>query len=89
LSQAPIPVELHTLPNGQQTAMRTDGVYLLEMPEAQQPRSLLVARQEYELGRILQLKAQGKSYSIRLQQVLEQSDDYSRVSFDVLARHHQ
>jgi hypothetical protein len=88
LSQAPIPVELHTLPNGQQKPLRTDGIYLLEAPEAQQPRSLLIARQEYEPGRILQLKAQGKAYSIRLQQALEQSDDYSRVSFDVLARHH-
>lgn len=88
LSQAPIPVELHTLPNGQQKPLRTDGVYLLEVAEVQQPRSLLIARQEYEPGRILQLKAQGKAYSIRLQQVIEQSDDYSRVSFDVLARHH-
>ena len=88
LSQAPIAVELHTLPGGKQARLRTDGIYLLEKPEAQQPRSLLIARQEYEQGRILQLKAQGKAYSIRLQQVLEQSDDYSRISFDVLARHH-
>jgi len=88
LSQAPIPVELHTLPNGTRPPLRTDGIYLLELPDAQQPRSLLIARQEYEPGRILQLKAQGKAYSIRLQQVFEQSDDYSRVSFDVLARHH-
>ena len=88
LSQTPVPVELHTLPNGKQST-RTDGIYLLEVPEAQQPRTLLLARQEYEQGRILQLKAQNKAYSIRLQQVLEQSDDYSRVSFDVLARHHE
>lgn len=87
LSQTPIPVELHTLPNGKQTT-RTDGIYLLEAPGTQTPRSLLIARQEYEQGRILQLKAQGKAYSIRLQNVLEQSDDYSRVGFDVLARHH-
>lgn len=88
LSQTPVPVELHTLPNGNQST-RTDGIYLLEAPGAQQPRTLLIARQEYEQGRILQLKAQGKAYSIRLQQVLEQSDDYSRVGFDVLARHHE
>lgn len=88
LSQAPIPVELHTLPKGQQAPRRTDGIYLLEVPDMQQPRSLLIARQEYEPGRILQLKAQGKAYSIRLQQAFEQGDDYARVSFDVLARHH-
>ena len=88
LSQAPIPVELHTLPNGGQAPLRTDGIYLLEMPDAQQPRSLLIARQEYETGRMLQLKAQGKSYTIRLQQALEESDEYARVGFDVLARHH-
>jgi hypothetical protein len=87
LGQTPIPVELHTLPNGKR-AVHTNGIYLLEGGEARQPRSLLLARQEYEQGRILQLKAQGKAYSIRLQQVLEQSDDYARVAFDVLARHH-
>jgi hypothetical protein len=36
----------------------------------------------------MQLKAQGKIYTIRLQKILEENPDYCRVSFDVLARHH-
>ena len=56
LSQTPIPVELHTLANGKHST-RTNGIYLLETSETQHPRSLLIARQEYEPGRILQLKA--------------------------------
>lgn len=88
LSQTPIPVDLLTLPNGEHTPQRTDGIYLMELPEAQQPRSLLLARQEYEPGRLLRLEAQGKAYTIRLQQALAVGDDYARVTFEVLARHH-
>ena len=88
LSQAPIPVELHSLPNGDGRAQQSNAVYLLEMPQAQMVRSLLLARKDYEPGRLLQLKAQGKAYTIRLQNALEEMDDYSRVPFDVLARHH-
>lgn len=87
LSQAPIPVELHSLPSGNSHA-QSNAVYLLEMPQAQVARSLLLARQDYEPGRLLQLKAQGKAYTIRLQNALEEADDYSRVPFDVLVRHH-
>lgn len=88
LSQTPIPVSLSTLPNGGQTAHTTDGIYLTELPEAQQPRSLLIARAEFEPGRLLRLEAQGKAYTIRLQNALLEGDDYCRVGFDVLARHH-
>jgi hypothetical protein len=89
LNQAPILVELQAVANGHNPGLRTKGIYLLEVPEAQQPRSILVAHGEFEPGRLMQLKAQGKAYTIRLQQAIEQSEDYSRVSFDVLARHHQ
>lgn len=88
LSQAPIPVELHSLSHGDSRAPQSNAVYLLEMPQAQVARSLLLARQDYEPGRQLQLKAQGKAYTIRLQNALEETEDYSRVPFDVLARHH-
>lgn len=88
LSQTPIPVELHALGNGEGKQRVSDGLYLMELPEAQQPRSLLLARSEYEPGRLLMLKAQGKAYTIRLQQPLALGEDYARVTFDVLARHH-
>lgn len=81
-------MDLLTLPNGEHAPQRTDGIYLMELPEAQQPRSLLLARQEYEPGRLLRLEAQGKAYTIRLQQALAVGDDYARVTFEVLARHH-
>ena len=88
LSQAPIPVELHSLPDGSSRTQRSNAVYLLEMPQAQLARCLLLARQDYEPGRLWQLKAQGKAYTIRLQNAVEVADEYSRVPFDVLARHH-
>ena len=88
LSQSPIPVELNSLSDGDSRAQRASAVYLLEMPQAQVARSLLLARQDYEPGRLLQLKAQVKAYTIRLQNALEEAEDYSRVPFDVLARHH-
>ncbi len=88
LSQTPIPVELHALNKADSRAQRANAVYLLEMPQAQMARSLLLARRDYEPGRLLQLKAQGKAYTIRLQNALEETEDYSRVPFDVLARHH-
>lgn len=88
MSQAPIPVELHTLPDGNKPTARTEAIYLLEVPQTQTPRSLLLDKGNYQAGRMLQLKAQGKAYTIRLQQPIEETDDYSRISFDVLARHH-
>ena len=88
LCQTPIPVQLHTLAGEELARPYAEAVYLLEMPQAQIARSLLVGRTDFEPGRLLQLKAQGKAYTIRLQQSLEEAEDYHRVSFDVLARHH-
>jgi hypothetical protein len=89
LCQTPIPVELHPLPSGDQPAGRhTEAIYLLEMPQAQIARSLLLPCNSAQLGHLMQLKAQGKIYTIRLQKILEENPDYCRVAFDVLARHH-
>jgi len=89
LCQAPIPVELHPLPGGESTpAPHTEAIYLLEMPQAQIERSLLLRCNSAQLGHLMQLKAQGKTYTIRLQKFIEENPDYCRVSFDVLARHH-
>jgi hypothetical protein len=88
LCQTPIPVELHTPSGGTTSKQLTEAVYLLEMPQAQIARSLLMAHDDFEPGRLMQLKAQGKAYTIRLQKAVEEAEDYSRVSFDVLARHH-
>lgn len=88
LCQTPIPVQLHALAGVQDAAPFSEAVYLLEMPQAQLGRSLLIRRSDFEPGRLLQLKAQNKTYTIRLQLSLEEAEDYHRVSFDVLARHH-
>jgi hypothetical protein len=88
LCQTPIPVELHSSSGGNPSSHFAEAVYLLEMPQAQISRSLLMAHDDFEPGRLLQLKAQGKAYTIRLQKALEEAEDYRRVSFDVLARHH-
>ncbi len=89
LCQTPIPVELHALPSGDKPAgPHTEAIYLLEMPQAQIARSLLLPCTSAHLGHLMQLKAQGKTYTIRLQKILEDNPDYCRVSFDVLARHH-
>ena len=89
LCQTPIPVELHPLPGGDAPASpHIEAIYLLEMPQAQIARSLLLPHHSVNLDRLLQLKAQGKTYTIRLQKTLEETDDYCRVAFDVLARHH-
>lgn len=88
LCQTPIPVQLYPLAGAENSTVLAEAVYLLEMPQAQLARSLLLRRRDFEPGRLLQLKAQGKAYTIRLQQSLEEAEDYHRVSFDVLARHH-
>ena len=88
LCQTPIPVELHTPSGGTTSSHLSEAVYLLEMPQAQIARSLLIAHDDFEPGRLFQLKAQGKAYTIRLQKTIEEAEDYRRVSFDVLARHH-
>lgn len=89
LCQTPIPVELHPLPGSDAPSKEhIEAVYLLEMPQAQIARSLLLPCGNIKIGHLLQLKAQGKTYTIRLQKIVEETDDYCRVSFDVLARHH-
>ena len=89
LCQTPIPVELHALP-GSEAANKepTNAIYLLEMPQAQIARSLLLPCSNVHLGHLIQLKAQGKTYTIRLEKIIEEADDYCRIAFDVLARHH-
>ena len=44
LSQTPIPVELHALPSGDKPTAHSNAVYLLEMPQVQVARSLLLSR---------------------------------------------
>ena len=89
LCQTPILVELHALPNSEMPEKNhIEAVYLLEMPQAQIVRSLLIPSKSISMGHLLQLKAQGKIYTIRPQKILEETTDYCRLSFDVLARHH-
>ena len=89
LCQTPIPVELHPLPSADMPAKKhVEAIYLLEMPDAQIARSLLLPSKRINMTHLLQLKAQGKTYTIRPQKILEETDDYSRITFDVLARHH-
>ena len=88
LSQTPIAVELHAIVNGAVKKGTMDAVYLPESATANMLRSIIIPARFYKRGQTLQLKAQGKIYSIRLQQALEQTEDYARANFDVLAKHH-
>lgn len=84
LSQTPILVELESTENGISTTSRA--IYLPEQREAAIARSLLIDQSSYRRGRVVELKAQGKSYAVKLQNTLDESSDYCRVSFDVVAR---
>lgn len=83
LSQTPILVELGTLEAGVPSAR---AIYLPEQRDAAVARSLIMEPEAYRRGRVVELKAQGKSYSVRLQNALDQASDYCRVAFDVMAK---
>jgi hypothetical protein len=87
LSQTPILVKLGAAPSDASGGTRvTEAVYLPEAPQIQLARGLLVSRDFFAPAKAAQLSAQGKSYSIRLRQALEQSDDFALVNFDVLSK---
>lgn len=83
LSRTPILVELGPLEPGTLSAR---AIYLPEQREAAIARSLIIEPQAYRHGRVVELRAQGKSYSVRLQNALDQTNDYCRVAFDVVAQ---
>ncbi len=84
LTQTPVAVELHPLPN--ESGKAASAIYLPELPKLLMGRSLLLADEYYSPGKLLQLKAQGKSYTIRLQPAVERGADYIRAGFDVVAK---
>jgi hypothetical protein len=84
LSQTPLLVELHPLPGEGGTPVAA--LYLPELSKLQLGRSLLLSGEAYAQGKLVQLKAQGKSYTIRLQPALERGADYVRAGFDVVAK---
>lgn len=85
LSQTPVLVALHPLPG--EKGRSAAAIYLPELPKLQLGRSLLLPSETYSQGRLVQLKAQGKSYTIRLQSAGERGGDYVRTGFDVVAKH--
>jgi cyclic-di-GMP-binding protein len=48
--------------------------------------SLVMESAEYSMGRVFELSANGKSYPIRLKEVMEKGVDWLRAGFDVLSR---
>ncbi len=87
LTQAPVLVHLQVMPGQGKRTSSLDAIYVPEMVQAKIDRSLLISPEAYARGRLMELRAQGRAYTIRFQQILEQSDDYARVNFDVLAKH--
>lgn len=87
LSQTPIAVELHPMLNGTARSSVLEAVYLPETPGSEIARSIIIPNHAYSRGQTMLLKAQGKTFSVRMQQVLEQMDDYARINFDVLAKY--
>ncbi len=84
LSQTAIAVELHPLPGEQ--GMSGPAIYLPELPKLAQGRSLLSPASAYQPSRLVQLKAQGKTYTIRLHTAVEHGPDYVQTGFDVVAK---
>ncbi len=83
ISQAPIIIQL----DGMSASGRgIKGVYLPEIAASQTPRTLLIASRYYQQDKLVELRAQGKAYSIRLRAPLEGNADFTRATFDVLAK---
>ncbi|WP_137939252.1 hypothetical protein [Chitinivorax sp. B] len=89
INHTPVLVELHSAASGmtEQSLMTTNAIYLPEADDGMLPRCLLMPTQDFETGKELQLKAQGKSFTIRLKHSIEQASDYTRAPFAVLAKH--
>ncbi|MEN6585393.1 MAG: hypothetical protein ABFE02_04975 [Sulfuricella sp.] len=85
LSQTPVLVSLHPLPG--EKGRPASAIYLPELTKLQLGRSLLLPCRIYAQGKLVQLKAQGKAYTIRLQNEGERGGDYVRTGFDVVAKH--
>jgi hypothetical protein len=85
LSQTPLLVALHPLPN--EKGRPASAIYLPELPKLQLGRSLLLPSETYAQGKLVQLRAQGKAYTIRLHSEVERGGDYVRSGFDVVAKH--
>ena len=84
LSPTPLWVQLHPLPGERGTPV--GGIYLPELAKLQLGRSLLLPSGAHAPGKLVQLKAQGKVYTIRLQPAVEQTKEYTRAGFDVVAK---
>lgn len=82
LSQTPLVVELRE----QETDARVDAIYLPEIKEAKQARSLLLAASNFQAGKVMRLAAQGKAYLIRLHPAVEETRDFARTNFDVVGK---
>lgn len=84
LSQTAIVVELHPLPGEQ--GKPGPAIYLPDLPKLEQGRSLLLPASAHAPARLVQLKAQGKAYTIRLRAAVEHGPDYVQAGFDVVAK---
>lgn len=84
LSQVAIAVELHPLPGEQ--GMSGPAIYLPELPKLELGRSLLLPDSAHAPARLVQLKAQGKTYTVRLHAAVEHGPDYVQAGFDVVAK---
>ena len=84
INQTPIMVKLEEASND---LTSFDAIYLPEADEGMIPRCLLITPQHYQPERNLLLKAQGKTFSIRLKNAIETNNDFVRVRFGVLAKY--
>lgn len=84
LSNNALAVELHLLAG--ETGKPSRAIYLPENTHLQLGRCLLMPKTFHSTGRQAKLKAQGKAYTIRLQEPVERGPDYVQAGFDVLAK---
>lgn len=84
INQTPILVQLR------EAGTDTDAFDAIYLPEADNgviPRCVLIPPERFQSEQDLRLEAQGKSFTIRLKNVLETNEDYTRAKFGVLAKH--
>ncbi|MBB5018655.1 hypothetical protein HNQ59_001946 [Chitinivorax tropicus] len=92
INHTPILVELHAeqLDDAVSVAHSTGHSQAIYLPEADGgaiPRCLLLPADHFASGKIVQMRAQGKAFTIKLKPAIEQTTDYARAPFAVLAKH--
>ena len=81
------PKLIHVISSSEKDTVRIPGIFLPRIDNAGIASSLIIPLSEFVTQRLLELDDAKSLYQIRLADVLEQSEDWIRIKFDVLGRH--